>query len=127
MDQKLKERLLGAVIILSVSVFVLPSLFKKNDNTIAKRVSDFYEDDSDHKADLEDEPKLQSQLQPQPRPRLQFKPQAQPSRVISQPELKATQRQATQTTRVWVLRMGIFSHSTNAKSLIESLFSKGYP
>lgn len=115
MDQKLKERLLGALIILSVSVFIVPNLFKQNNNTqntLAKLVPDDWEEDSENKIDFE--AKYSSNTNTLIKP--------QPVRLAVQP----IENKASKSTRSWVIRMGVFSHSINAKSLSENLAAKGY-
>jgi DedD protein len=108
MDQKLKERLLGAVIILSVMVFILPILFKQPApvEVILEAPSEDEDNKEAHKIPL-----THKILTP-----------SIPKISISNPSTPKT----VKTARVWVLRMGIFTNKDNAKLLAEKLFSKGY-
>lgn len=107
MDQKLKERLLGAVIILSVLIFFLPMLFKQsneNKNELTQDVSD--------EANIEDTAVLENQLKEL---ELEKKRLIHPVPVLSK-----------EVAKTWVLRMGVFSNPTNAKLLVTKLSAKGY-
>lgn len=122
MDQKLKERLLGAVIILSVLIVVLPILFKPNNENLSELYQEdpFDEDRTPNPVVvaldnhlLKDKPSknVMSISIPVPAPRIVEKIVSPVSKEI----------------KVWVLRMGIFSDPQNAKSLVEKLTSQGYP
>lgn len=112
MDQKLKERLLGAVIILSVLIFFLPMLFKQNNGN--------NENLSRATQSMENTAALEDQLK-----ELELEKQQLIHPISAVPKVvpKVVPKESGKT---WVLRMGIFSNPNNAKLLVENLSAKGY-
>lgn len=119
MDQKLKERLFGAVIILSVLIVVLPILFKPPPD----RFSAFYPEDSLH------EEKVQNSIALALDNHLLKEKPSKPLMPISNPLVRKSIKPGARFSdeKAFVLRIGIFSNPQNAKSLVEKLHYKGYP
>lgn len=129
MDQKLKERLLGAVIILSIMIIVLPILFKPGNENLSDLIQhNLLEDDRlDAVVDLELENFVKQKPMPmvaapvlEPVKTVAVKPAPAPVKTLEAPA-------SVKGVRTWVLRMGIFSNPKNAKLLVEKLSAKGYP
>ena len=119
MDQKLKERLFGAVIILSVLIIVLPVLFKPPP---PDALGALYPEDSLH------EQKVQNSIALALDNHLLKEKPAKPVMPMSMPLVRKPIKPCTLVNgKAWVLRIGIFSHPQNAKSLVEKLHAKGYP
>lgn len=115
MDQKLKERLLGAGIILSVLVMVLPTLFKQNKApVVSSNTLGTFEDEADLNLEFEQKPRVRKIIG---KPQIVQVP-TKPQKIVKAP---------TKPSSEWVLRMGVFTRQSNARSLIERLSAKGYP
>lgn len=119
MDQKLKERLLGAVIILSVLIFFLPMLFKQNSVNLSELNSEVDEQIAVNRAALEEQLK---ELE------LEKEYLIQAPAPLEKPKVAKAMVPviSTESGKRWVLRMGVFSNPNNAKLLEQNLSAKGY-
>lgn len=127
MDQKLKERLLGAVIILSVLIFFLPMLFKQNTDNV-----NLSELNSELDEQMADRVALEAQLKELELEK-EYITQSTPvsvekSKVVKAPAVisNVITKEAKEPGKTWVLRMGVFSNPNNAKLLEQNLSAKGY-
>ncbi len=120
MDQKLKERLLGAVIIVSVFIFFLPMLFKQNSVNLSELNSEVEAQIGVDRVVLEEQLKALE---------LEKEYLTSAPTVVEKPKVPkaAVPILATESAKKWVLRMGVFSNPSNAKLLEENLSAKGYP
>jgi len=143
MDQKLKERLLGAIIILSVFVWCLPKLFTPPPDP---KISDHKLKDWKYKglayktkeyAVSEDKIKA---LQTEETLDLEAKLKQFKKEIASKKDTKLQYTQKQHPTlspkpldtnniapnNSWVLKLGVFSNPVNARALVKQLSAKGY-
>lgn len=133
MDEKLKQRLIGALVLIIAAVVFLPMLLSGQDETVRIEV----EAPQAPELDSQPVPAIAPIELPAPEPVAEIpltppqeQPPAQPEPPVAEPEAPAVaQPQPTPSapaTGDWVIQLGSFSSGSNAGGLRDTLVEQGY-
>lgn len=120
MDDGLKQRLIGAIILLALAVIFLPVLFDREGLEPVNTVSQ-----------IPPQPEIVPVTIPEPKPPANVEPAPEPERMfvpdeasVAEPELPGLQTDGTP--KSWVLQIASFRSEGNANALRDKLISAGY-
>lgn len=122
MDDGLKQRLIGAIILLALAVIFLPVLFDREGLEPVDTVSQIPPQPEIVPITIP-EPKPPANVEPAPEPEQMFVPD-ESSPVEPEPELPGLQTDGTP--KSWVLQIASFRSESNANALRDKLMGAGY-